>query len=314
MSDSMLRVLLVDDSPDDIELVSDLLMETKGTRFNLCSCSSAKEAMFQLRYSDFDCMLIDYNMPGEDGFWVLEEVQVQAIHTPIIMMTGEGDEKLAVKALKSGAQDYLSKIDLNSADLLDSINYAIQRKSKDLEFLQRATRDLLTGVNARYAFDEELEHAISRARRSGRSLSVLFLDLDKFKEVNDQHGHEVGDQVLVEAADRMLQCLRGCDTLGRFGGDEFLIILEELVTPGAEPGSHAKVVERIHAAITAEKYGQPDLNLELGVSIGVALYPYSGTTPAALVRAADEAMYECKKTADKTHVYHAASRKVRGMA
>lgn len=287
------NVLIVDDSPEDAELIADLLDEIDEGAFLTTVNHDAAKAVHDIRYNDFDLVLVDYNMPGNDGLWLLSELQVECLTIPVIFLTGSGDERVAVQALKLGATDYVSKVDIDAKSLGESIDYSIERKREDLAFLARATRDALTGVMARFSFMETLEQTLVRSERSKKKFAILFIDLDKFKPINDQHGHQVGDRVLVEASRRMAGSLRRCDTLARMGGDEFVVILED-VNQLCSPTSVHIVANRLHEAITAEKYCIPELNLELGASIGVAVYPDSGESAEALLNAADEAMYECK--------------------
>jgi len=257
----------------------------------------------ELRYNRYDVLLLDNHMPGYSGLWVLSEMQVENLSIPIVFMTGSGDERVAVKALKLGAQDYISKANLTNKEIDDAIAYAIKRKKEDLEFLARATRDPLTGVLARYSFEDTLEQTLSRAERKGQSFALLFIDLDKFKAINDIHGHQTGDQVLIEASQRMLRCLRRCDSLARLGGDEFVVILEDV--GACSTTSSGIAAQRLYDAITTEYYCPPK-NLTLGASIGISIFPNSGSDLQQLLRSADEAMYECKSLEDTPFVYHSS--------
>gem|GEM_PF-6825415 len=157
--------------------------------------------------------------------------------------------------------------------------------------LRRASRtDPLTGLLNRAAFTEALAQALARARRgSAGSLGLLFLDLDGFKDINDNFGHGVGDLLLMEVAARLNLARRETDTVGRFGGDEFLLLLDD---PDGDSGSLA-AAERLVESMRAPFFlaGQ---ELRLSVSIGVAQYPDDGATTEELIRNADQAMYEAK--------------------
>ena len=154
---------------------------------------------------------------------------------------------------------------------------------------QRAMHDALTGLPNRGLFDDRLAHGISLAERHHWTLAVLFLDLDRFKRINDDHGHAVGDLVLKEVARRLLQCARDEDTVCRTGGDEFLYLL---VNPRARAD-----VERV-AAMVSTNLARPmqlaGLELVVRSSIGIAVYPADGTTGEQLVGSADGAMYRAK--------------------
>ncbi|ARU25593.1 hypothetical protein L665_01498 [Ralstonia solanacearum SD54] len=152
-----------------------------------------------------------------------------------------------------------------------------------------ATHDTLTGLLNRCALEDRLEHALALARRNRSRVSVMFLDLDRFKNVNDTLGHQFGDQLLREVAARLQACAREADTVARLGGDEFVVMLESLDGTGTR-----RVAERILAAIGAPFHidGQ---ELFLGVSIGIAVAPHDGDDPNTLLRKADAAMYLAKE-------------------
>ena len=167
-------------------------------------------------------------------------------------------------------------------------------RGEHLELTHRALHDQLTGLANRGLLSDRLEHALATARRSGSATAVLFVDLDRFKDVNDRYGHAVGDLVLVEAASRMLSTLREGDTLGRLSGDEFVLLCEGL--PGEDEAAATALVGVI-ARRLEEVVGRPfhvqGLELRLTASIGVALSA-PGTTAAELLHAADSAMYRAK--------------------
>lgn len=155
---------------------------------------------------------------------------------------------------------------------------------------ERAFVDDVTGVyNARYLFTA-LDHEIRRAERYGSQLTLLFLDVDRFKLVNDQHGHLVGSRTLRRLAEVLANCIRQVDTVARYGGDEFTILLVD-----TSPETGLAVAERIRAAVAANRFeGRGSAGLHVSVSIGVAAYPAHGTTPETLLDVADKAMYRAK--------------------
>ena len=152
-----------------------------------------------------------------------------------------------------------------------------------------ATHDTLTGLLNRSALEDRLEHALAIARRNRSRVSVMFLDLDRFKNVNDTLGHQFGDMLLREVAARLQACAREADTVARLGGDEFVVMLEALDSLGTR-----RVAERILSAISAPFYIEGQ-ELYLGVSIGIAVAPHDGDDPNTLLRKADAAMYLAKE-------------------
>jgi len=153
---------------------------------------------------------------------------------------------------------------------------------------QLAYSDVLTGLPNRLQLSQRVDFALTMARRQSQSFAVLFLDLDRFKNINDSLGHQFGDRVLIQVADRIRRCLRDVDTLCRLGGDEFVIHLHEADVAGAE-----RAASRILEALS-RPFLQDDMNFSIGCSVGVAMYPNDGSTLDELIKQADTAMYEVK--------------------
>jgi len=168
-------------------------------------------------------------------------------------------------------------------------NITAQRRAEEM-LRQQAQHDPLTALPNRILFNERLEQAIGRANRIRSQFAVMFIDLDGFKQVNDVLGHEAGDQVLRDVARNLSQTLRRNDTLARIGGDEFVLLVEDLQSLEQATSLADKVVESVSNLRT------PALrNVEIGASIGIALYPDHGSDTRALLVRADEAMYEAKR-------------------
>jgi diguanylate cyclase (GGDEF)-like protein/PAS domain S-box-containing protein len=172
---------------------------------------------------------------------------------------------------------------------------AIERKRLQARLEHLAHYDALTGLPNRGLLLDRLEQALARARRQQQRLGVLFLDLDGFKRINDVHGHAVGDQLLVAAAERLRTAIRAADTVARIGGDEFVVLLEALTDADDAERIAAQLQERL-----AQPWEVPGLRLHAGASIGVALYPEHGDSASALLRVADETMYRSKRTRTQT--------------
>ena len=171
--------------------------------------------------------------------------------------------------------------------VIDNINY---RKEIERELIDRATHDSLTGLLNRAELDKALETETTRADRYERPLSLLMLDIDHFKFVNDDFGHQAGDKVLVELAKILELATRKVDSVGRFGGEEFLVILPELNHEQA-----LMLAERIRRQVESTSIRYQDKQIEITVSIGVSTYPQHGVSVDDLVKASDDAMYKAKK-------------------
>ena len=175
------------------------------------------------------------------------------------------------------------------ASILSLAEDVTARVEADEQLRQAAVLDALTGLPNRNSLAARLEHAIMRVNRSGDRLALLFIDLDRFKKVNDTLGHAAGDEVLRQTAARIRACVREVDTVARLGGDEFVVLLETDVRPDT-PGI---IGERIRASFNSP-FNWKGLEVRCGASLGVSLYPDHARDPAALLASADEAMYREK--------------------
>lgn len=167
---------------------------------------------------------------------------------------------------------------------------AVERKQMHFQLEFMANYDQLTGLPNRRLFMDRIHKALERAARDKGNLAVLYLDLNNFKEVNDTYGHSAGDEVLRTMAERLAQCVRAADTVGRLGGDEFIVLLDTI----AQPDDAFSVAEKVRAALS-EPYELSMVSLTLIPSIGIAVYPEHGEEPETLIRHADGAMYRVKK-------------------
>lgn len=166
----------------------------------------------------------------------------------------------------------------------------VEQASQQQQLLAKASMDPLTGLANRALFVSALERAVSKAQRHNKKLAVLFIDLDRFKPINDQFGHEAGDYLLRTIAERFRSCLREADTLARLGGDEFVVLVEELVDPQFVTGVAQKLVAVAQQPVTLK--GQ---DVSVTSSIGIAIYPVDGRDAGQLLKAADGAMYGAKE-------------------
>ena len=193
-----------------------------------------------------------------------------------------------IDALGDDFNALLAEVQAHEAELLAR---QAQLRSDNETLWQRATHDPLTGLPNRRHFHEQLQQAVVRAARHGGGLGVLFVDVDRFKQVNDEFGHEVGDKLLVEIARRMGTALRDADFVGRLGGDEFAVLLEPL-----RQAEDADIVARkIEAAVKVVVAIAGGRSILPAVSIGLSLYPRDGDSAEALLSSADQAMYAVKR-------------------
>jgi diguanylate cyclase (GGDEF)-like protein len=174
-----------------------------------------------------------------------------------------------------------------------------------------AHHDPLTGLPNRRLLYDRLEQALVRARRTTTLVGVLLVDLDAFKPVNDTYGHETGDEVLRATAERLTSCLRGADTVARFGGDEFVVVLDGLASKGDVAAVAVKIIEAVGQPIPLPSAEVPLVVVQVGCSIGVALYPNDGADADTLIRLADAAMYQAKESGRGRFLYHSGPEDLR---
>jgi diguanylate cyclase (GGDEF)-like protein len=273
------RVLVVEDSAGHAALVSALLEEAAPAEFRVEVVGTMREAVARVLQRSMDCVLLDLGLPDADGFEALERVRTAALDAPIVVLSARDDDAIAVEAVRAGAQDYLVKGTVDGRTLARALRHAVERKRTETALAHRALHDPLTRLPNRALFADRLRLALSRLERTQTCLAVLFLDLDGFKAVNDTLGHPAGDQVLVEVADRLRAGLRGGDTAARFGGDEFVVLCEDVASAAEVRGIAERIVHEIPG----------------GVSVGVALAIDGGEDPDELLREADAAMYRVKR-------------------
>jgi diguanylate cyclase (GGDEF)-like protein len=296
-------LLIIEDSPEDQVIYQRYLSKASEQSINAIIKETGKEALEYVKKMAVDCILLDYQLPDMTGLEILKKLQSEEYpQLPIIMLTGQGNEKVAVEALKCGAYDYLIKGELQATQLNEAILNAIEKseltKKLDQEKVENeflAYHDTLTGLANRRQFEEFALHILSRAQRFQKTFAVFMLDLDGFKQVNDSKGHHAGDAVLKEVSRRFSNCLRKNDILGRIGGDEFSIILEDLALPDSAQIIAEKLIQSLEAPISLAE-GMATIS----VSIGIAIYPKSGQSIPLLMKSADEALYKAKLSGKQT--------------
>jgi diguanylate cyclase (GGDEF)-like protein len=268
-------------------------LEAEGHQ--VMQAESGMAALEQCQIRPPDVILLDIIMPDLDGYQVLAKLKgdPKLSHIPVVFLTGRTDMSDVVAGLRAGAHDYLKK-PFEPEELLARVGSAIhvkqlqdQLRERNAELDQVSRTDALTGLYNRRHLDEELIQRHSEARRYGEPLSLLLLDIDHFKRVNDTYGHPAGDIVLREFAAKLRTQLRVGDIAGRWGGEEFLIILPHTDLAGA-----ATLAERIRAATAEAPITVATTPISVTVSGGCCAGP--GGTPAELVDQADTQLYQAK--------------------
>jgi diguanylate cyclase (GGDEF)-like protein len=290
------RILVVDDSPDNLEVLSTRL---RFRGYEVETASRGTEAIEQITKSPPDLVLLDVMMPDLDGYEVTRRVKNDAAlpFIPIILVTARDSTQDKVTGLDAGADDYLTK-PINFPELearvrsmlrIKELQDELEVKNKELE--QLSISDGLTGLFNHRHIQEVVHEEYERARRTGEPLSVIMLDFDHFKRVNDAYGHQVGDRVLQEMAEILRKTAREIDKLGRYGGEEFIAVL-----PETDPENATVFAERVRERVERHPFAVGRAEpLHLTVSAGTATYPYPGVyNPRTLVQRADQALYAAK--------------------
>jgi two-component system, cell cycle response regulator len=289
-------ILVVDDNPDNLEIISTRL-RFRGYEVSLAE--RGEEAIAKVHEEAPDLILLDIMMPDMDGYEVARRIRAERDlpYIPIIVVTARDSTEDKVTGLDAGADDYLTKpinfpeLEARVRSMLRIKRLQDQLEEKNRELEQLSISDGLTGLYNHRHLHEILAEEYERSRRTEEPMSVVMLDLDRFKDVNDTHGHQAGDRVLQELAAILRECAREIDKLGRYGGEEFMAIL-----PDSDAEAGAVFAERVRELVENQRFEiQADEPLRMTISAGVASFPDHGAdNPRRLVHQADLALYSAK--------------------
>ena len=290
VSSESLNILLIEDNPGDARLFKEALKEAYASDFNLVHCSSLAQALAELPMTHLDVIVVDLGLPDAFGIDVVRRTRESAPATPVVVLTSRVDEALGLQALHEGAQDYLIKGELDPHLLSRALRYAIERHRMQAALQNESLIDELTKLYNRKGFMALAGSHIKSAERTQTSFSLVFIDLDGMKHINDTLGHLEGDRALVEAAGLLSRSTRQSDILARFGGDEFVL----LVTT-AEDNSADTIRQRLQEQLDACN-AQPGRRYRLSFSTGVVTAGVDRRlTLEDLVAEADALMYRQKQ-------------------
>jgi len=302
------RVLVVDDEVHIVELLTSIL-EEEG--YEVIGASSAEEALAYMEQYAVPLVVSDIRMGGMSGLELVGEIKKINSSAEIIIITSHASIESAVSALRAGAYDYVLKpfddievismavkrayeksvLVKENADLLDQLSeFNIQLVKANNRLKNLVNRDGLTGAyNHRY-FQEALNQEFVRAKRYGKRFSVVFVDLDDFKQINDTYGHLVGDQVLVAVTKLITKSVRDVDLVARYGGEEFVLLLPETSDDGA-----MACAEGIRKLLSELEITNEHNSIRITISSGVALVTDNCDSAQDVVQRADAALYQAKK-------------------
>lgn len=273
------NILVVDDEASTRDLISALLM-SKGHRCDIAS--DGLEALEKISETAYDAVITDIVMPNMDGVSLTREITRRYHDMPVMVITGFVDERTSSEVLDAGAMDFITK-----PFSAEELAVRVEKMMRDNEILMQSVRDPLTKIFNRRKFNDELSKEVKRSARYNRTLSVVMFDIDDFKKVNDEYGHQTGDNALVKIAAIVAERLRKTDVFARYGGEEFIILMPETDIVRA-----AEVAEYLRESIM--RHSIEGVNHAITCSFGIAEYLH-GEDLEDIIRQADRALYAAKK-------------------
>ena len=282
-----MRVLIAD---DDWLSAQALEADLRASGYDVTLVGDGAEAWQILKNDERpQIAILDWRMPIMDGLEVCRRVRrASGPYVYILLLTGNADPDSVVTGMDAGADDYMRK-PYDPAELRARLRSGNRIVDLEERLRRQATHDTLTGILNRGAIMERVAAEMARAYRDSEKLCLAMVDLDHFKQVNDTYGHDAGDIVLHETASRMSSVLRPYDSIGRYGGEEFLVVF-----PKCEIASAVAIAERIRRSISQEWLGRKLKRSSLTASIGIAEVRFS-TDANAVIREADSALFRAKQ-------------------
>jgi diguanylate cyclase (GGDEF)-like protein len=292
-------VLVVD---DDRSTRSSLRHTLQRDGFRIEEAADGAQALQMLKRIQPDVILMDAVMPVMDGFTACARVRElpNGNAIPVLMITALEDNNSVERAFAAGASDYIPK-PIHFAVLSQRVRRIIEANQAEKRIRHLAYNDLLTGLPNRALFMDQLGRRIEQARVAGEAVAVLFLDLDRFKNVNDSLGHDVGDRLLIAVAQRLRRSVRNADCVARLGGDEFTVVLAEVIGPNAAVTAAQNICRALSTPFQIDGH-----DIFVSTSVGISMYPHDATDVGTLLKHADTAMYRAKKTGSGFQFFEAS--------
>lgn len=284
-------VLIIDDNSGDRAAIRRHLAQYEREFPLLEEVQTGAEAMRSIRRQVPLCCVMRYPLAGQNGMTFLRNLRndYPADVLPVVVITDEAHEEAAVAMLQNGAQNYLLKEQLTPSRLYGTLWNAVRASSLEKKLKHMAHYDALTGLLNRNLLMNRLELALKRCDRYKQRCALLYLNLDNFKPVNDTYGHTIGDALLQAVAERIRNNCRVTDSPARIGGDEFVVLLEQ-VDNNTGPKVADKLLKALDAPFELEGH-----SLLIGASVGLAIYPDTAKTAEELIKQADQALSRAKQ-------------------
>lgn len=281
----MIRVLLVESNKADAQRALDLLRDSEKGTIEVVHVERLSSALHRLGRESFDAILMDRTLVDTHGLDTLDLIQAALGRMPIVVLGQKDDEASDRQMIQHGAQEVVIKDGSTAEQLTRAVRHAVERKKAEQNLSYLAQHDPLTALANRVLFRDRMVHAVAMAKRKKQVVGLAMCGLDRFKEASQTFGHEGGDLLLKEAANRLRQCLREVDTAARLGGDEFTCLLE---------GINSRADMEIVGARIVNAFAQPWIvekqETIVTVSLGLVVYPLDGEEINDLFASAKAAM------------------------
>ena len=293
-----MKILIAEDDPTTRQLLKAILAKWG---YEVTATGNGDEAWQELQCDEAPRLaILDWRMPGMDGTEICRKVrqEINEPYTYIILLTAQHRDEDLVTGMEAGADDYIAK-PFKTSELrvrLRAGRRIIELQNELIaarEILKRqAAHDSLTGLLNRGEILRILKNELAKADREGKSLGLIMADIDSFKKINDTYGHMAGDVVLRLTSERMLSMMRSYDYVGRYGGEEFMVII-----PGCDQQGTRALAERLRLSINEESMNTPEGLIPVTISLGVTMSDREKNQDSeTLIRAADAALYKAKKS------------------
>jgi len=290
------RVLVIEDRPESVAWFQAALAPAN----EVSSADTFEEALVRVKGGDFDLIVVSLGLRGFDGLRLCSQLRSlpEARHVPILVLVSDGDRRKLTQALEMGVNDYLTRpVDKN--ELIARVRTQLRKKlyadrlRHNVQLsLEMAITDQLTGLHNRRYMARHLDNLITGAQKAGKPLAFLIMDIDHFKSVNDTHGHDIGDEVLREFANRISANVRGIDLACRYGGEEFVVVM-----PDTDVDFAYAIAERLRKSVETTPFviSRAPGKLNVTISIGIASLEGDDDTSEQLLHRADQALYRAKR-------------------
>ena len=298
----MIRVLLVEENEAEARDACSMLQRAGEGQMEVTHVTRLSTALRRLSSESFDAILLDGALIDTHGLDTLDLVQAALASMPIIVLSNQDDPALERKAIQRGVQDVIVKKNWTREHLIRSVHHAVDRKRAEKSLAYLAQYDPLTALANRALFRDRLTHALALAKRKKQEVGVVLLGLDRFKDMMEQLGSEIGDALLSATADRLRQCMREVDTVARLGGNEFTCLLE-----GITCKNDMEIVARRILASMAKPVQMEDQTVGITASLGLAVFPLDGQEADGLLDCAKQAMVRAQEAAGGGYQFHTIS-------